>query len=70
MPQCVQPEVSRRFRKFAREWGLEYRVVGYGEAWRMTFANLVAVGEAYYEKGRKGGDPGPPPFSMGSVHAG
>jgi fatty acid desaturase len=70
MPQCVQPEVSRRFRKFAREWGLKYHIIGYGEAWHKTFANLVAVGEAYYEKGRSGQDPGPAPFSMGSVHAG
>lgn len=48
MPQFRQPEVSRRFKQFSRDWGLEYRVVGYAEAWRLTFSNLSGVGKAYY----------------------
>jgi len=45
MPQCNQPEVSKRFQGFCQKWGLRYQVVSYMEAWRLMLKNLSDVGE-------------------------
>jgi len=55
MPQFHQPEVSRRFAAFAREWDLDYKVISYPEAWRRTFSNLNDVGKVYIAKQKRAG---------------
>lgn len=52
MPQFRQPEVSRRFKAFAKKWKLNYKVLTYYGAWRATFSNLDDVGQHYYVNGR------------------
>ena len=55
MPQYKQPEVSRRLKRFCKEWGLEYTIISYAEAWRRTMSNLDEVGKHYYNSGGVGG---------------
>jgi len=51
MPQHKQVEVSRRFKVFADKHGLNYRTMGYFEAWSEMFGNLFNVGKHYSEHG-------------------
>jgi len=44
MPQCNQPEVSKRFEVFCKKWDLRYQNVSYFEAWRLMLQNLQDVG--------------------------
>mmetsp|Transcript_24602 Transcript_24602/g.30085 ORF Transcript_24602/g.30085 Transcript_24602/m.30085 type:complete len:447 (+) Transcript_24602:2544-3884(+) len=48
MPQFRQPEVSRRFKQFSAENGLDYHIITYGEAWARMLGNLDTVGKHYY----------------------
>jgi fatty acid desaturase 2 (delta-6 desaturase) len=49
MPQFRQPIVSKELALFAKKWNKPYIVLGYIEAWRLTFKNLNNVGLHYYE---------------------
>lgn len=51
MPQFRQPQVSRLFKKFAKKWNLNYKVLTYYGAWKATFTNLNTVGQHYYVNG-------------------
>lgn len=51
MPQFRQPAVSKLFRKFAKDNGLNYIVMSYAEAWKATMGNLDHVGKHYHENG-------------------
>lgn len=44
MPQFRGPEVSRELKTLCKKWGIEYRIVSYGEAWSYMFSNLYEVG--------------------------
>ena len=44
MPQFRQPEVSKRLQKFAKENNIEYKIIGYFEAWNLMLDNLKNVG--------------------------
>lgn len=50
-PQYHQVETSRRFKQFAEKHGLEYKTMGYFEAWGAMLGNLKSVGEHYDEHG-------------------
>lgn len=44
MPQFRQPEVSKMLVSFAKDNNINYRIVGYFEAWKLMFRNLNDVG--------------------------
>ena len=46
MPQFRQPQVSRLFKKFAKKWNLNYKVLTYYGAWKATFTNPQHGGAA------------------------
>ena len=44
MPQYRGPEVGKELRIFCKKWDIQYRRVGYVEAWKFMFQNLHEVG--------------------------
>ena len=59
MPQFYGPRVSEEVRRFCDQWGLEYRVVGYFEAWKCMFSNLDHVGKTLSTSTTSRSGPGP-----------
>jgi hypothetical protein len=51
MPQYRQPEASLRVQAFCAKHGLDYKIVSYPRAWYEMLANLVKVGDHYYQNG-------------------
>ena len=45
MPQFRQPQVTRELALFAKKWNLNYKQIGYFEAWYLTFKNMNDVGK-------------------------
>ena len=50
MPQYRGPDVSRELVLFCEKHHIEYKRVGYFQAWRDMFCNLDKVGDAYQTK--------------------
>jgi len=44
MPQFRQPEVSKILVSFAKDNNIDYKIIGYFEAWKLMFKNLNDVG--------------------------
>lgn len=50
MPQFRQPQVSRQLKTFCKQNNLDYKVIGYFEAWKNMLSNLHHVGHHYYHQ--------------------